>query len=223
MAQTSQKEPTVNDSEILAKKSPAKKKSWEKSLIEWIIVIAVALGASQAIRTWVFSSYSIPSGSMQPTLMIGDKIIVNKLSYSFHGVNRGDIVVFANPPADKAEPPGTDLVKRVIGLPGETIWSNPNGTIYINGKPISQPWLVQSAITNPGPRICSVLVYSRSNQGSGSTCDPLVIPANEYFVMGDNRGDSEDSRYFGPIQGSLIIGKVDAIIWANGHPVYHGL
>ncbi len=201
-------------------KPKPKKRSIYRTLVDWSIVILVAFLLSQALRTWVFASFYIPSGSMESTLLINDKILVNKLAYDLHGVNRGDIVVFSNPPADTGEAPGTDLVKRVIGLPGETIWSAPNGTIYINGKPLSEPWLNQSAIKDPGPRVCSVLVTQREVTGN-TPCMPYKIPANFYFMMGDNRGYSMDSRYFGAVNKSYFVGKVDLIYWRHGFIYFH--
>jgi signal peptidase I len=167
-------------------------RNWQRFALEWLAVILVAVGVAVAVRAFVFQTFYIPSGSMEPTLMIGDRIIVDKLSYHLHAVGRGDIVVFATPP-DEVAPPGVkDLVKRVIGLPGETI-SSADGQVWINGKPLSEPWLPRGVVTT-GIRT-------------------QKIPAGYYFVMGDNRGDSEDSRVFGPISKSLIVGKVVFRIW----------
>jgi signal peptidase I len=170
-------------------------RNWQRFALEWLAVILVAVGVAVAVRAFVFQTFYIPSGSMEPTLMIGDRIIVDKLSYHLHAVGRGDIVVFATPP-DEVAPPGVkDLVKRVIGLPGETI-SSADGEVWINGKPLSEPWLPRGVVTT-GIRT-------------------QKIPADHYFVMGDNRGDSEDSRVFGPISKSLIVGKVVFRIWPLG-------
>jgi signal peptidase I len=153
----------------------------------------IALVVAVVVRTFVFQTFYIPSGSMEPTLDIGDRILVDKLSYDFHPVHTGDIVVFKRPPhADVGPPSIKDLVKRVIGLPGQTIWSH-GGQVYIDGKILPEPWLPPGTVTR-GIR-------------------PQKIPPDHYFVMGDNRGDSLDSRYFGPIPGSLIVGRVVARIW----------
>jgi signal peptidase I len=174
-------------------------------LRELLIVVVVAIGLAVLLRTFVVQTFSIPSGSMEPTLNIGDRIVVDKLSYDLHGVGRGDIVVFARPPAeDCAGAPVSDLVKRVIGLPGETISLSGNGYVLINGKRLNETWLPTSVqgTTYPGP---SGTPYSLSH--------PYKIPANDYFMMGDNRGDSCDSRFWGPIPKSLMVGKVDLRIW----------
>jgi len=165
-------------------------------IIEWVVVLLVALGLAVGLRTFVVQTYSIPSGSMIPTLMIGDRILVDKLSYHLHSVHRGDVVVFATPPNELASLMVQDLVKRVIGLPGETIASGPHGEVLINGKAIHQPWLTASARANPGPAI-------RTQK----------IPAGEIFVMGDNRGFSDDSRDYGPVDESLIVGRAVLGFW----------
>ena len=119
-----------------------------RAVIEWgIILVAVVLG-TVLLRTYVVQSFYIPSGSMLPTLQVGDRIIVDKLSYRFHDPHRGDIVVFARPPLE--DQAYADLVKRVIGLPGETI-SSQNGAIYIDGKRLVEPWLPPGSQSYTGP------------------------------------------------------------------------
>ena len=193
-------EPTV------AEETP-KRSHW---LRETAVVVVVALVAALLLRTFVVQTFYIPSGSMEPTLQIGDRILVNKLSYHLHGVDRGNIVVFRRPAnEDCGGEPVADLVKRVIGLPGETIslTKGPKGYVVINGKRLDESWLPASkqGTSFPGP---AGEPYNLAK--------PYVIPANHYFVMGDNRNDSCDSRYWGPIPRSLIVGKVDLRIWPIG-------
>lgn len=166
-------------------------------ILEWVVVLLVALGVAIGVRTFVVQTFFIPSASMEPTLMIGDRIIVDKLSYHLHAVHRGDIVVFGRPPGEQAALNIKDLVKRVIGLPGEWISSSGN-TVLINDKPLKEPWL------SPG----TVL---------GQPIGRLQIPKGDFFVMGDNRSDSADSRVFGAIPGSLIVGRVVMRIWPLSH------
>jgi signal peptidase I len=169
-------------------------------VLEWAIVLAVALALAVGVRTYVAQMFYIPSGSMLPTLQIGERIVVDKLSYHLHSVQRGDIVVFKRPPLEQAD--YSDLVKRVIGLPGETI-SSVDGRVFINGKALDEPWLSQPLpTTSPSPL-----------PDAFSLNHPYTIPAGEYFVMGDNRANSEDSRYFGPIAGNLIVGKMAFEVW----------
>jgi signal peptidase I len=173
-------------------------------IVELGIVVVVAVIIAVLLRTFVVATYSIPSGSMEPTLQVGDRIVVDKLSYHLHGVDRGNIIVFSTPPKENcAGPPVADLVKRVIGLPGETI-SLSGGRVYINGKYLPEPWLPQSDqnSTEPGPSAAPYALHQ-----------PYRIPTNEVFVMGDNRTFSCDSRYWGPVKESTIVGKVDFRIW----------
>jgi signal peptidase I len=172
-------------------------------LIEWAIILVLVVGFTFVLRTFVIQTFSIPSGSMLPTLHVGDRIIVNKLSYDFHDVHRGDIVVFKRPPLESQN--YSDLVKRVVGLPGETV-SSVNGKIYINGKVLSVPWLPPGPQSYTGPLASDV--HPNFNMPG-----PVTIPAGEYYVMGDNRTDSEDSRFFGPIPKSLIVGRAVAVVW----------
>lgn len=181
---------------VRAARAEARRKRRRRAIIEWIVVLIVALGVAVGMRTFVVQTFFIPSGSMEPTLNIGDRILVDKLSYHLHAVHRGDIIVFARPPGETLEPGVNDLVKRVIGLPGETI-SGQNGQVYINGKPLAEPWLPKGVVTG--------------------NFAPVKIPKNYYFVMGDNRDFSSDSRVFGPISGSLIVGRVVMRIWPLSH------
>ncbi len=180
------------------------KESSTRWIVELVGVVVVAILVAVLLRTFVVATYSIPSGSMEPTLQIGDRIVVNKLSYHLHGVDRGNIVVFSTPPTeDCAGPTVSDLVKRVIGFPGEII-SLTDGRVYINGHVLPEPYLPPDIRndTYPGP---SNAAYSLHHA--------YRIPAGDVFVMGDNRPQSCDSRYWGPIRESTIVGKVDMRIW----------
>jgi signal peptidase I len=160
---------------------------------EWVVIVAVALVASIVIRSYVFQTFYIPSGSMEPTLMIGDRIVVDKLSVDFGSINRGDIVVFRAPPAENCGgEPVTDLVKRVIGVPGDTLSSKGN-TILVNGKPLKEAWSHWEPL--------------------GAAINPTTVKPGNYFVMGDNHNNSCDSRYWGTVPKSLIIGKAFVRIW----------
>jgi signal peptidase I len=128
---------------------------------------------------------------MEPTLQVGDRVLVNKLSYKLHAVHRGDVVVFAKP-ADDDSPGVKDLIKRVIGLPGETI-SASQGTVHINGVALKEPWLPKGVTTGSFP--------------------PTTIPPGDYFMMGDNRGDSADSRIIGPVPKHLFVGRAFVRVW----------
>ena len=176
---------------------PQRGRSGRRWVVEWVVIILIALAVAFGVRTFVAQTFYVPSTSMYPTLKAGDRIVVNKLAFHLGSVQRGDIVVFKTPPAERGRcggAPVPDLVKRVIGLPDETI-SAKAGTVYITGKPLAQPWLPRTKST-----------YT-ANFG------PVHIPAGDYFMMGDNRVNSCDSRIWGPVSGSAFVGKVDLIIW----------
>jgi signal peptidase I len=163
---------------------------------EWVVILLIAVLVAFVLRTFVIQTFFIPSASMTPTLQVGDRIVVNKLSYHLHSVHRGDIIVFKRPPNENcAGPPVPDLVKRVIGLPGEVI-SDRHGTVYINGKALDQSWLPKHTPTT----------YT-------APFAPVKIAANHYFVMGDDRVDSCDSRDWGTVPASYIVGRVELRIW----------
>lgn len=183
---------------------PADSPSPTRWIKEAVVVVVVAVLVAVLLRAFVVQTFFIPSGSMEPTLQIGDRILVNKLSYDLHGVDRGDIVVFSRPPTENCGGPEVnDLVKRVIGLPGDVI-SLLNGYVYVDGKKLDESWLPASeqGITVAGPA-----------GNSSNLARPYRVPVDNYFVMGDNRTDSCDSRYWGPINRSLIVGKVELRVW----------
>jgi len=169
--------------------------SGKRRAVEWLVIVAIAVSVALVMRVFVVQTFYIPSPSMSPTLKVGDRILVNKLAYRLHGVGRGDIVVFRRPPSEDCGTPVADLVKRVIGLPGETI-SDKNGTLFINGKVLPEPWLPKNDANTFTPSF-----------------GPVKIGPDSYFVMGDNRNVSCDSRYWGTVNRSLIIGKVEMRIW----------
>jgi len=173
---------------------PKKARSRRRTIIEWLLVVAIALIVSLLVRTYVFQTFYIPSGSMEPTLQIGDRIVVSKLSVEFGTIHRGDILVFKAPLAVRSAcgDNDADLVKRVIGLPGDHLTSKDN-TIYVNGHVLKQPW------THVEP------IFRHIGK--------VTVPANHYFMMGDNEPNSCDSRYWGSIPRSSIIGKAFVRIW----------
>jgi signal peptidase I len=165
-------------------------------------VIAVILALF--VRTWVFQAFKIPTGSMEPNLLVGDHLIVNKMIFSpaatgverallpHRAIRRGDVVVFKYP-----EEPERDFIKRVIGLPGDRLELR-RKTIYINGEPLVEPYAHLSA---PASESGSVTGDLREFYG------PVTVPANQYFMMGDNRDNSQDSRYWGFLPAHYVKGK----------------
>src|SRR5687767_1803001 len=168
-----------------------RKRSSVKSAVEWVAIIGGAFVAALLIKTFLLQAFFIPSASMETTLLQGDRVLVNKLSYDLHDVHRGDIVVFKRPPGEEDQQIH-DLIKRVIGLPGETIEAR-EGQIYIDDKPLEEPYLDAGVSTGDFER--------------------QTVPEGKVFVMGDNRGDSKDSRFFGAIDESLIVGRAFIRVW----------
>jgi len=165
------------------------------------------------VRTFDFQAFKIPSGSMEPNLLIGDHLLVNKMVFGPTGsslervvmpvrsVVRGDVLVFKYP-----EEPSRDFIKRVVGLPGETL--ELKGTqVYINGQPLSEPYALYQ-------RLPDMLLPGDVRRAYG----PVTIPEGHYFMMGDNRDDSQDSRYWGFLPAGHIKGRALFIYWSFGGP-----
>ena len=179
------------------------KPSGLRNIVEWVVIAGGALLVAFIIKTFLLQAFYIPSLSMAPTLKVNDRVLVNKLSYDLHDVNRGDLVVFENPGDE-----GTttkDLIKRVIGLPGETVEAR-DGRILINGQVLDEPYLERDIETRGA--ICN----TETKPGCQGP-DKIVVPEDQYFVMGDNRANSRDSRIFGAIPESLIIGRAVVRGW----------
>ena len=174
---------------------------WAK-VWEYAKSILIALFIALLIRTFIVQAFRIPSGSMIPTLLVGDHILVNKLVYRFGDPKRLDVVVFKFP-----LDPKKDYIKRVIGLPGDKV-EIINKVVYINGKPLKEPY-----VQHTDPHIIPRGVQPRDNYG------PVVVPKGHYFVMGDNRDSSYDSRYWGFVARKAFIGKA-LIIYFSWNP--HG-
>jgi signal peptidase I len=195
--------PGAREREKPAPKSAAARRKTRRTIIEWAILLGSALVIALLIKTFLFQAFYIPSESMKPTLNVGDRVLVNKMSYRAHDVNRGDIVVFETPPrAEDANGTIKDLVKRVIGLPGETVETH-DGVVFVNGRQLEEPYLQQ------GVKTCSL------NSAPGRCVDIAAtpLPSGDVFVMGDNRSASKDSRAFGAIKESSIVGRVFVRIW----------
>jgi signal peptidase I len=177
---------------------------------EWLVVIVLAVGGALLIRAFIVQTFSVPSSSMYPTLQIGDRILVNKIPGLARSIHRGDIIVFHKVPADKDGQGPEDLVKRVIGMPGETI-SSVGDTVLINGKPLREPWLPNLDAVSP-QGACAQPAYD---------IPKTKIPPGHYYVLGDCRGISDDSRFWGTVPSSAIIGRVFTVIWRSNHPWIH--
>ena len=173
-----------------------------RALAETATLIGVAVLLAELARTFAFQTFWIPSSSMVPALDVYDRVVVQKAFFTWRDVREGDIVVFSHPRLDDCPGPDGHLVKRVIALPGQTIYSSGNG-IYVNGRLLAEPYLPHD---DPlGPPIAS-------------SQHPYRVPPGEFYLLGDNRADSCDSRFWGPIRGSSIVGKVVLVFWHDNHP-----
>ena len=181
-----------------------------KKAIEWLVVIVGALLVAFLIKTFLMQAYYIPSSSMTPALQVGDRVLVNKLSYEFGEVSRGDLVVFKRTEANTGNK--TDLIKRVIATEGEVLEIS-GGEIFITEKGgkdrklLVEPYLAEG-VTTQGFAFEGLCPESEAN-----TC---LVPENFIFVMGDNRSGSRDSRYFGPVNIDDIVGRAFIRIWPLG-------
>ena len=165
-------------------------------LKDYILPVIIALAIVVAIRPFLLGMFYVPSESMVPTLEVNDHVVVTKLSYKMHEPERGDVVVFKYPINEEQGLKEVDYVKRLIGLPGETLEIKDN-TVYINETPLKESYL------NAGTDM--------PNYG------PITIPEGMYFMMGDNRNNSSDSREWGFVSEEYLIGKAQFIYWPFAH------
>ncbi len=175
-----------------------------RSLIEWTAVAVGALAVALLIKAFLMQAFFIPSGSMQDTLDINDRVLVYKLSYATGEVDRGDIVVFDRPA--RARGPIDEFIKRVIATPGETI-TFADGAVYIDGRRLEEPY-VGGADTASGA--IPIEAEGCINPPAADTC---TLAEGFYFMMGDNRRNSTDSRHFGPVHEDSIVGRAFLKVW----------
>lgn len=175
-----------------------------KSLIEWVVVIVVALVVALGIRQFVFQPFWIPSGSMEDTLGIGDRVLVNKAAYRFHGVRHGDVVVFEQPESWPLAESVKDLIKRVIAIPGDEVFIH-DCSVWLNGGKLIEPY-TDGKCTEPAEAVLDP-------DGDGR----FVVPDKMLFVMGDNRTGSTDGRFNGFVPTSDVVGRAFVVIWPRKH------
>jgi len=186
---------------------------WRVAL-DWIVTLLVAVGLVLAVKAWVVNPYRIPSSSMEPTLhcarpapdclaRFSDRVLANRFLYRLRRPRRGEIIVFRAPLAAAragCADRGDTFVKRLIGLPGERVREDARGAIWIDGRRQREPYVERD----------------RRARGDAYRGGSWRVPAHEYFMVGDNRGDSCDSRAWGPVPRRNLIGKVFATYWPPG-------
>ena len=179
--------------------------------LEAAVLVGVAIVAALILKAFVAQAFSIPTGSMEPQLQPGDRVIVSRIAYRLHDARRGDIVVFDAPdqPGDDAalpvrlldevleslglrRPDETEIIKRVVGLPGEVVEAR-NGRVLIDGRELREPYLPPDVAT--------------------ADFGPVTVPAETVFVLGDNRTNSADSRVIGPVPVDSIVGRAIVRAW----------
>ncbi|MBM3683753.1 MAG: signal peptidase I [Actinobacteria bacterium] len=178
-----------------------------RGALEWVVAVGVAVVAALVIKTWVAQAFVIPSGSMENTLLVGDRVLVSKLSYRLGDVDRGDVIVFDNPTPQPGQP--GQLIKRVVAVGGDTV-AAADGRLIVNGEVQDEPWVKPDAAGAPG---------TTTMQGACGRYRPdeeIVVPDGHVFVLGDNRGQSLDGRCYGPVDEDEIVGHAFVRLWPVG-------
>lgn len=169
-----------------------RRSSGARAFVDWIVVVAVALTVAFLVRGFVLAHFVVDGSSMDSTLATGDRVFVNKLAYRLHDPNRGDVVVLHQISGALER----DLIKRVIALPGETIQMT-DCVVEVDGRVLVEPYLDPTVISST----------------CGGDFDPVTVPEEHVFVMGDNRSGSQDSRELGPISYDDLVGRAFVVFW----------
>lgn len=170
--------------------APPHDKSRLRNGLEWVAIIVGALAVAFVVKTWLFQAFYIPSESMMPTLAPNDRVLVNKLVHDLRDVRRGELVVFRSPQPDGIEE--RDLIKRVVAIAGDTVEGR-DGQVLVNGVALVESYLGPGVTTSP--------------------FELTTVPADHIWVMGDNRPNSKDSRFFGALPERLVIGRAFVRVW----------
>jgi signal peptidase I len=168
-----------------------------RAFLDWVVVIAIALVVAFLVRGFVLAHFVVDGSSMDSTLESGDRVFVNKMSYRLHDPNRGDVVVLHQISGASER----DLIKRVIGLPGESVRGDESCTVFVDERPLVEPYLDPNVVV----------------PGSCDAFGPERVGDEEVFVMGDNRNGSQDSRVLGPVSYDDLVGRAFVVFWPRQH------
>ena len=191
-------------------------------VLEFVVLAALAVVIAFVLKTFIAQAFFIPSGSMRDQLEVGDRVVVSKISYHLHSPRRGDIVVFDSPHEQSPDtsaapirfarelleatgllrPRQEEFIKRVVALPGETVDIH-DGKVFIDGRELVEPYLDPGTLT-----------------ATGVVDLPLTVPDDTLFVLGDSRGNSSDSRVFGPIPEDSVVGRAILLVWPPGRAAF---
>ena len=215
-------------------KEKKKSRSFVRQVAELPLLVVIAFVIAIVIKTFIVQAFFIPSGSMVPTLRVGDRVLVEKISYRLHEPRRGDIIVFARevfgpqpsvpwyqdarnflrelvglPVGDEE-----DFIKRIVAIGGDTIrYEGTPRKLYVNDEEVDQSF-INRGVDRTSPTLTEKDCSRLSMEPEGEGC---LVPAGRVFVMGDNRGNSQDSRFLGPIEEDKIIGRGFVVIWPLSH------
>ena len=193
-----------------------------RAVVETVLLVGLAVVIAIVLRAFVAQAFRIPSESMEPQLLVGDRVVVSRVAYRMHDPRRGDIVVFDCPPAAGCEqhkadalpvragkalaealllrqPDTEEFIKRVIGLPGDVVQGH-DGFVFVNGSLLVEPYLPKGTTT--------------------TDFGPITVEKDKLWVMGDNRGNSADSRVFGQIEQDTIVGRAIMRVWPPGRVAF---
>lgn len=206
-----------------------KKSSWRDTFESLVVTVILAIFGT----TFVVQAFKIPTGSMETTLLIGDHLLVNKFCFAYQprplrsvlpyrDIRRGDVLVFKFPGSEESQEPGEHFVKRVIGLPGDRIRIE-HRRVYVNGQEIYEPHVHHTYVDQlrPGddfpPPVSATMSWTENAHGYIQGGE-LVVPPDNYFVMGDNREQSWDSRFWGFVPREIVSGRPLLIYWSFETP-----
>ncbi len=179
---------------VVIQPSGRRKRTGAAAAVEWAVIVGLALSVALLVRATVVQTFYIPTVSMVPTLKVDDRLLVDKVTLETREIRRGDIIVFTRP-ASFTDKTIKDLIKRVIGVPGDTVEGH-DGAVWINGKQLPERYLRPTVKT--------------------SDFAPVRVGVDNYFVMGDNRAESYDSRFWGTVEREQVVGRALVRIWPPG-------